>query len=146
MKEKILETLKAMGFELEDMEGFGYGFHYEGTHLLYMYNEDDEDFLTFALPALLEIDDEDDVLYYQVMDKINRTLKYVKANKFSGSIWLFYERELLGNEDMQLVLSHMIFHLDEAMNFFNRAMKNSVEEEDTASDMTDDDLENDDDE
>ena len=45
MKEKILDAFKALGFEMEELEGFGYGFEYEGKHFLYMYNEDDEDFL-----------------------------------------------------------------------------------------------------
>lgn len=96
MKEKILEAFKALGFEMEDMEGLGYGFQYEGRHYLYMYNEDDEDFLNISIPAVMDLDDENNVGFYQVMDKINGTLKYVKANKLNDSMWLFYERELLG--------------------------------------------------
>ncbi len=101
MKEKILDAFKALGFEMEELEAFGYGFEYEGKHFLYMYNEDDEDFLNLALPAVLDMDDEDNVGFYQVMDKINGTLKYVKANKLNDSMWLFYERELFGGEDLK---------------------------------------------
>ena len=45
MKEQILDAFKALGFEMEEMEGLGYGFQYEGKHYLYVYNEDDDDFL-----------------------------------------------------------------------------------------------------
>lgn len=41
MKEKILETLRMMGFEVEEMEGLGFGFRYEGINYLYMPNDED---------------------------------------------------------------------------------------------------------
>ena len=125
MKEKILEAFKAMGFAMEELEGMGYGFEYEGKHFLYMYNEDDEDFLNISLPGVLDIDDENDTTFYQVMDKLNGTLKYVKAYKLNDSMWLFYERELFGGEDLKQVLSRMILHLEAALMFLRRAMANS---------------------
>ena len=141
MKEKILDAFKALGFEMEELEGFGYGFEYEGKHFLYMYNEDDEDFLNLALPAVLDIDDENNVAFYQVMDKINGTLKYVKANKLNDSMWLFYERELFDGEDLKQILSRMILHLEAAMSFYRNAMANIKNElgnsdDDTPSDDT----------
>ena len=129
MKEKILDAFKALGFEMEELEGFGYGFEYEGKHFLYMYNEDDEDFLNIALPAVLDMDDEDNVGFYQVMDKINGTLKYVKANKLNDSMWLFYERELFGGEDLKQILSCMILHLEAGLMFLRSAMAASEENE-----------------
>lgn len=137
MKEKILEAFKALGFEMEDMEGLGYGFQYEGRHYLYMYNEDDENFLNISIPAVMDLDDENNVGFYQVMDKINGTLKYVKANKLNDSMWLFYERELLGGEDLMQVISHMILHLEAGFMFLRRAMAST--EEETTPDTTDSD-------
>ena len=125
MKEKILEAFKALGFEMEELEGMGYGFEYEGKHFLYMYNEDDEDFLNISLPGVLDIDNENDTTFYQVMDKLNGTLKYVKAYKLNDSMWLFYERELFGGEDLKQVLSRMILHLEAAQMFLRRAMASS---------------------
>lgn len=125
MKEKILEAFKALGFEMEELEGMGYGFDYEGKHFLYMYNEDDEDFLNISLPGVLDIDNENDTTFYQVMDKLNCTLKYVKAYKLNDSMWLFYERELFGGEDLKQVLSRMILHLEAGLMFLRRAMANS---------------------
>lgn len=125
MKEKILEAFKALGFELEELEGMGYGFQYEGKHFLYMYNEDDEDFLNISLPGVLDIEDENDTTFYHVMDKLNGTLKYVKAYKLNDSMWLFYERELFGGEDLKQVLSRMILHLEAALMFLHRAMASS---------------------
>ena len=125
MKEKILEAFKALGFEMEELEGMGYGFQYEGKHFLYMYNEDDEDLLNISLPGVLDIDDGNDTTFYQVMDKLNGTLKYVKAYKLNDSMWLFYERELFGGEDLKQVLSRMILLLEAALMFLRRAMADS---------------------
>ena len=143
MKEQILDAFKALGFEMEEMEGLGYGFQYEGKHYLYMYNEDDEDFLNISIPAVLDLDDENNVGFYQVMDKLNSTLKYVKANKLNDSMWLFYERELFGGEDLKQVLSRMILHLEAGFYFLHRAMESSDDGSDTVSDEADCDTDSD---
>lgn len=138
MKEKILEAFKALGFEMEELEGMGYGFQYEGKHFLYMYNEDDEDFLNVSLPGVLDIDDENNTTFYQVMDKLNGTLKYVKAYKLNDSMWLFYERELFGGEDLKQVISRMILHLEATLMFLRRAMADTDDSNGgTATDASD---------
>ena len=134
MKEQILNTFAAMGFQLEEMEGFGYGFQYEGINYLYMPNDDDEDFLNIAVPAIVEINDENIHAAHMLMDKLNSTLKYVKANKLGDSMWLFYERELYGGEDFEKLLSRMILHLEAALNFYRNAMANIKEELDSTDD------------
>ena len=136
MKEQILDAFKAMGFEMEEMEGLGYSVLFEGKRYLYLYSEEDENFLNIALPAILDPDDEDNVDIYQVMDKINRTRKYVKANMLNGSMWLFYERELFGGEDLELVLSCMIRHLDACFILLDRAMDSSDDDSPSATDCS----------
>jgi hypothetical protein len=130
MKEKIFEAFKALGFELEEVEGFGYGFQYEGRNYLYMCSEDDDDFLNIVIPAVLDLEDENDICFYQLMDKINAARKYIKANRLGKSMWLSYERELFGDEDLKKVLTRMILHLDACLRFLQKAMKNSEKEED----------------
>ena len=130
MKEKILNTFATMGFQLEEMEGFGYGFRYEGINYLYMPNDDDEDFLNLAIPAILEVTEDNTNAALMLMDKLNSTLKYVKANRLGDSIWLFYERELYGGEDVE----KLILHLEAAINFFRNAMANIKNELDNSDD------------
>ena len=130
MKEQILDAFKALGFEMEEMEGLGYGFQYEGRSYLYMCSEDDDDFLNIVIPAVLDLEDENDICFYQLMDKINAARKYIKANRLGKSMWLSYERELFGDEDLKKVLTRMILHLDACLMFLQKAMKNSEKEED----------------
>ena len=58
MKEKILEAFDNLGFNLEDNESLGYHFFYEGINFLYMYNEDDEDFLNISVPGIYDLEDD----------------------------------------------------------------------------------------
>ena len=74
---------------------------------------------------MLDLENENDTTFFQVMDKLNGTLKYVKGYKLNDSMWLFYERELFGGEDLTQVISRMILHLEAALMFLHRAMADS---------------------
>lgn len=145
MEEKILAAFKELGFQLEDMEDLGYGFRYEGKHFLYMKSENDPEFLNITVPAVIDIDDKDDINFYKMMDQVNGTLKYVKAYELNDSMWLFYERELTGDEDLKKVLKNMILRLDNGYNFLNKNMSDAVEDNDNVNkdeDDSDNDIEN----
>ncbi len=88
-----------MGFMLKEEENMGYSFSYKGTNLLFMYNENDEDFLNIAIHGIYEIEEEKMLQVCALLEKINSTLKYVKAYILDDSVWLFYERELFGDEE-----------------------------------------------
>ena len=134
MKEKILEAFRELGFKLEEEEGMGYRFNYEGLNLLYMYNENDEEFLNIALPGIVEVEEDKMLQTFVLLEKINSTLKYIKAYMLGKSVWLCYERELIEQreqntegqlsvkEELMTVISHMILHLEAAFLFARKAM------------------------
>ena len=147
MKEKILEAFRDLGFKLEEDEGMGYSFNYEGLNLLHMYNENDEEFLNIALPGIVEVEEDNMLQICALLEKINSTLKYIKAYMLGNSVWLFYERELIeqreqnrtcsdyaesqekktegqlcGEEDLVTVISRMILHLEAGLVFARKAM------------------------
>ena len=122
MKEKILEAFAELGFKLEQMDDFGYGFSYEGTNFIFMPNADDEDFLNICVPGIYDLEEESPLTFIELMNKINSTLKYIKAYELGKSIWLFYERELFGDEDLAKVISRMILHLEAGLMFYRKAM------------------------
>ena len=137
MKEKILEAFKELGFKLEEEEGMGYCFNYEGLNLLYMYNENDEEFLNIALPGIVDVEEDKMLQICALLEKINSTLKYIKAYILGNSVWLFYERELFGKEDLMTVISRMILHLEAGLSFARKAMTEI--EETMTNDSSDDD-------
>ena len=122
MKEKILEVFAELGFKLEQMDDFGYGFSYEGTNFIIMLNSDDEEFLNICVPGIYDLEEESPLTFIELMNKINSTLKYIKAYELGKSVWLFYERELFGDEDLMKVISRMILHLEAGLMFSRKAM------------------------
>lgn len=142
MKEKILEAFENLGFNLTNNESMGYSFNYEGINFLYIYNEKDEDFLNISVPGIYDLEDDNKEKYDTLKEKINSSLKYVKAYTLGDSIWLFYERDLLGNEDLEEVIRRMILHLAAAL-MFARDTIDKIDNGESEKD-TDDDNDNND--
>lgn len=128
MNEKILNALNNLGFETEKLGQFGYGFDYEGIHFVWI-DSDDEELLTIAIPGVLDKEDNSELKFYQLMDKLNSVLKYIKVNEYGDSMWLFYERQIIGEEDLEQVLPHMIVHLEQALRHLREAGEDSSSEE-----------------
>ena len=117
MKEKIMEAFAQLGFNLTEVENLGYAFSYEGINYLYLNSDDDEEFLNISVPGIYEVDEENATTYLAVCEKINSLRKYVKAYTFGDSLWIFYERALIGDENLEEVIRHMILHLAAALVF-----------------------------
>lgn len=136
MKEKILEAFKALGFMMKEFDETAYGFSYEGRSYLFFPSENDESFLNIALPCVVEEGETDDETFHQIMNKLNSTMKYVKAYKAFDGITLFYERELIGDEDLKMVIRKMIHHLDAGLYFLHHDI--ITDDDDDDSDNNDD--------
>ena len=130
MKEKILQAFKELGFEMEELDEIGFTFHYEGNRYLYMYQEDDEDFLVIGSVGLHDVGEEAMDSLYELIDQINRAMKYVKACRHNNDLWVSYERELFGGEDLKQVLSSMIIHLDAAHGYIAHVFKDDEDNND----------------
>ena len=117
-----MEVFDNLGFTIEETDSLGYIFNYEGIHMLYMSNDSDEDFLNISVPGIYDLE-ENTEKYDELKEKINSTLKYIKAYTLGNSLWLFYERELLGSDDLEEVIRHMILHLAAAVMFARDAIE-----------------------
>lgn len=126
MREKILNAFSELGFVPEDVE-IGYSFKYEGIGMLWLNPKDDEDFLSIGVPCIDKIDEDNADMLHALVEEVNSTLKYVKSYCLDGYVWMFYERELLGEEDLMLCLSHMIMHLEAGVRFYNRTKEQPAE-------------------
>lgn len=143
MKEKIMNTFQALGFVLDELDDFGYGFEYEGINYIWMPDEEDEAFLYIGIPGVLDMSDVSETALYQLIDEANATLKYVKVNTFGDSVWLFYERELYGeNEDLEHILSQMLVHLDASLQNFRQSVWRAKNDAEEGTDFDDEDLQN----
>lgn len=100
MKEKILDAFKQLGFSLIKTDEMGYGFSCEGTNLLYIPNSEDEDFLNISVPCVCDGESGRSMPLQDLAERVNAMLKYVKAYRLGKTLWLFYERELLSEENL----------------------------------------------
>lgn len=141
MKEKIKNAFEALGFELEELDDFGCKFQYEGSNYLWMYCDNDDEFLNISLPGVLDLEKVDEMLFYKLMDHLNGTLKYVKVNMLHDSMWFFYERELMGDEDLERIIPRMISHLYHAMDMLHKGIeKRSADDNDDSTNSTTEDV------
>ena len=116
MKEKIVEALRDLGFILEEVSGIGYHFKFEAVNMFYL-NSEDEKFVSIIVPGIFEKEHSDMEVVYKTMEKVNSTLKYVKAYLWNDSITLTYEREMFGEENLEEMLGSMIVQLESALRF-----------------------------
>lgn len=143
MKEKILQTLRELGFVPEKVEDLGYGFDYEGHKYLYMYNDEDENFLCFTVSNIMKITERNSSLAETLINSINLRRKYIKACRFGENVLFSYERELSGGEDLRLVVGSMILHLNRALSVAKLSLDGldeSLDHEDKDDNDDDDDL------
>ena len=116
MKEKIVEALRDLGFILEEVSGIGYHFKFEAVNMFYL-NSEDEKFVSIIVPGIFETENSDMDVVYKTMEKVNSTLKYVKAYLWNDSITLTYEREMFGEENLEEMPGSMIVQLESALRF-----------------------------
>lgn len=137
MKEKVLKALEKLGFLLEPVGDIGYCFNYEGGNYLWLYNDNDTDYFVLAYAGVVEKDDISSEAYYSLIDHLNSEVKYVKAYTFCDSISLFYEREIVGEEDFEETIPRMIFRLAHTAAMIQDILKGETDE--SAGDEIDDD-------
>ena len=151
MKEKVKETLKKMGFELEPQDDRAFVFQYEGVNYLYVYNKDDKSFLMFMVHY--DTEDMSQQELFKLANTFNNRVKYVKASVLYDEICLTYEREVIGHENLEEILSHMImrlyaalFRLDDLKDDDNDDDDNDDDDDLDDYDLLDDDDDDEDDE
>lgn len=129
-KEEVLSTLSALGFIPEELEGFGYRFEYDGLTLLYSADEDDKHCLTFIVPGIFDISEENRVSVLEVLVKLSGKMKYVQPYiMFDNQVWLNYQHYLGDNEVTPELLEHMIRVLGFATYNFHELIKNNGNED-----------------
>ena len=129
-KEEVLSTLSALGFIPEEVEGFGYRFEYEGLTMLYSVDDDDTSCLTFMVPGIFDISEENRVAVLEVLVKLSGKMKYVQPYiMFGNQVWLNYQHYLGENEVTPELLEHMIRVLGFATYNFHELIKNNGNED-----------------
>jgi hypothetical protein len=140
-KETVLAQLEELGFVLEKAGQYGYFFKYEGLNILYMPDDDDENFLRLAIPNIYDVTEENKPFVLEVVNSTNMAIKYSKTCAFGDDVWVFYEYHLFGDDNLEDILEHCLRLLQATFFLFHR----KIEGDDSLPGEDDDDNDNDND-
>lgn len=118
--EEVLSVLHQLGFMPEHIDDdFGYSFEYEGLTLLYV-PSDDTKCLTFMMPNIFDITEENRPAAYEAMIRLVGRLKYVQPFIMGkDQIWLTYQHYVGNGEVTEDIVEHMIRVLTVSINKFH---------------------------
>lgn len=110
VKEKTIESLYRLGFAPEELDNdMGYRFDYEGMNLLYTAEDDDANSITFMMPGIFDITDENRVKVLETMVGLCAKMKFVQPVIMLDSVWLQYQHYMEdGQEPTDNLIEHMI--------------------------------------
>lgn len=129
MKEEVLKALKKLGFVTTERDNF-YTFEYEGKCFLYSVDDNDDSFLSIAIPNIMDAESDDEEEYddkfahmLRMECEVNSKVKYVKAVIIKDCLWLACEREVYAEEDFGQLLPMMILRLFRATEFVRQELE-----------------------
>lgn len=137
MENKIKAAFEALGLQLKKGAETIYEFQYEGSTMLWL-QSDDKNFLNIARPSIHPSDIPDELTLLRTVDKFNSKIKYIKATNSGGAIWLYYERELMEDEDLYAIIRAMVCHIDFSKVALASIFKRICDGEDVDEDEDDD--------
>lgn len=131
IKEKTIEVLYRLGFTLEELDAdMGYRFDYEGMNLLYTAEDDDANSITFIMPGIFNVTDENRVAVLEAMAKLSLKVKYVQPVIMLDGVWLQYQHYIEEDQEpTERLIEHMIHVLTvSTMQFHNILNEESNDE------------------
>lgn len=135
----IIDAFRALGFELEKKENFGYDFDYENYKFRWLISESDDDFLCISIPEILEKSDSGDLQFYHIINQLNYSQKYIKALSLRNKLWIVCERELIDEDDnLEHIISEIILCLESSI----MKLQSIIQELDNCTDEETDDTAN----
>jgi hypothetical protein len=139
-KEDVIETLRSLGFDPQDNENDSFSLGFENLTVLYMWDEDDEDFYRAAIPAIFEVNDENREMVMELVNRANMRMKFTKTTIYGDSVWIFYEASIWDDSLMEAIIEHSVYLLKATFYYFHSMIEGN--EHDLTSDEKDDDSNN----
>lgn len=125
-KEILITELKSLCGKVDRLAGNNWQFFYDGYHILYIPSEEDG-LLRFCIPHITNVKDYDYPLLHEVINQVNREVKYVKIFiRKNKSVSLEYDYKTEQLKDYTALVSHIINTLVLAANHFIKVLVSSV--------------------
>lgn len=121
IKEQVLQGLRELGLEPEQLDELYYGFEYNDVRFIYYVDEEKDKCLTLISPNIFTVDEDNYPLVVQAMLALCETKRYVQPQiVMENQVWITYLHYLGDNKVTTDLLNHMLQVLDDSsMTFLN---------------------------
>ena len=93
--EMVMNFLRQQGFCPEvDEDNGNILFKYQMANFLFINNDEDEEFFQLLMPGIYDVTDDNRDVVLEAANKVNHSIKVVKACVVNDSVWLFFENLL----------------------------------------------------
>ena len=90
MTKKVCKILKKEGLMPTKCDS-GLNFKFQMLDYAFRRDEDDNQFVTFVIPAIFDVKKEQIVEAFYAINTVNVSIKYVKAVVYNAEVWLTFE-------------------------------------------------------
>ena len=93
--EMVMNFLRQQGFCPEvDEDNGNILFKYQMANFLFVNNDEDEEFFQLLMPGIYDVTDDNRDMVLEAANKVNHSIKVVKACVINDNVWLFFENLL----------------------------------------------------
>ena len=103
-KDLVLDFLRKEGFLPEVAENGNVVFKYQMTTFVFFVDENDEGFFQLAMPHIYDVTEDNRELVLEAANRVNQSLKVMKACVVDNSVWLMFEILLDATPDVKDIM------------------------------------------
>jgi len=103
-KDLVLDFLRKEGFLPEVDENGNVVFKYQMTTFVFFVDENDEGFFQLAMPHIYDVTEDNRELVLEAANRVNQSLKVMKACVVDNSVWLMFEILLDATPDVKDIM------------------------------------------
>lgn len=120
MDRNVIQRIEDICGEVQQIEHIGCLFKLDGTHCIYMENNDPY-LMKITIPSLTTVTDENKTHITEIINQVNSEIKYVKSFVLdNGCVSIVYERRILNGEKPEQVVGHVINALQFASEYVRK--------------------------
>lgn len=117
--EMVLNFLRQQGFCPEiDQDNGNIIFKFQMANFLFINNDEDEEFFQLIMPGIYDVTEDQREIIMETANKVNHSIKVVKACILRDSVWLFFEILLDHTPDVEDIIPRALSILQGARQHF----------------------------
>lgn len=117
--EMVMNFLRQQGFCPEvDEDNGNILFKYQMANFLFINNDEDEEFFQLLMPGIYDVTDDNRDVVLEAANKVNHSIKVVKACVINDSVWLFFENLLDHTPEVEDIIPRALAILQGARQHF----------------------------